>query len=149
MYAWALILDNKKKSSQSISRVLSLVNYKMSVIYLRILSPISSSGLPSDVGRATLVDVGLHDLTTPKMHSTTCHHVSGGLLLHLLTLTIKDGGYFLLHYSAFANSFPLGSRMLYVARTFLFCHRHQRQTVQLLLHGKDKDNFLVAVNLGQ
>ena len=81
----------------------------------------SSSGLPSDVGRATLINAGLHDLTTPKMHSPTCHHAAGGLLLHLLTLTLKQGGYFLLHYSTFADSFPLGSRMLYVARTFLFC----------------------------
>ena len=92
----------------------------------------SSSGLPSDVGRATLINAGLHDLTTPKMHSPTCHHVAGGLLLHLLTLTMqfhqflvgdsleKLGGYFLLHYSTFADSFPLGSRMLCVARTFLF-----------------------------
>ena len=105
----------------------------MSVIYLHSLFPISSSGLPSDVGRATLINAGLHDLTTPKMYSATCHHVPGGLLLHLLTLTApKSGGYFLLHYSALADSFLLGSRMLYVARTFLFCHRHQRQTVRLL-----------------
>ena len=40
-----------------------------SVIYLRLPSPTGSSGPPSDVGRATLVDAGLHDLTTPKMHS--------------------------------------------------------------------------------
>ena len=33
----------------------------------------------------------------------------------------SQGGYFLLHYSTFADSFPLGSRTLYVARTFLFC----------------------------
>ncbi len=39
-----------------------------SVIYLRLPSPTGSSGPPSDVGRATLVDAGLHDLTTPKMH---------------------------------------------------------------------------------
>ena len=116
----------------------------MSVIYLHSLFPISSSGLPSDVGRATLINAGLHDLTTPKMYSATCHHVPGGLLLHLLTLTApRSGGYFLLHYSALADSFLLGSRMLYVARTFLFCHRHQRQTVRLLLWCKDSDIFLV------
>ena len=73
------------------------------------------------MGRATLVDAGLHDLTTPKMYSSTCHHATGGLLLHLLTLTApKSGGCFLLHYSAFADSFLLGSGMLCAARTFLF-----------------------------
>lgn len=92
-----------------------------SVIYLRRMSPSGSSGLPSDVGRATLVCAGIHDLTTPKMHSPTCHHAAGGLLPRLLTLTMpRHGGCFLLHYSAFADSFPLGSRMLCVARTFLF-----------------------------
>ena len=111
----------KRKSSRLISRVLFLIYNKAPVIYLHPLSPMGSSGLPSDVGRATLVDAGLHDLTTPKMHSPTCHHAAGGLLLHLLTLTLpKQGGCFLLHYSTFADSFPLGSRMLYVARTFLF-----------------------------
>ena len=45
---------------------------------------------------------------------------AGGLLPHLLTLTLA-GGYFLLRYSAFANSFLLGSGMLCAARTFLFC----------------------------
>ena len=95
---------------------------KMPVIYLRPSSPTGSSGLPSDVGRATLVGVGLHDLTTPKMHSPICHHTAGGLLPHLLTLTLpKRGGSFLLHDSTFADSFPLGSGMLCVARTFLFC----------------------------
>lgn len=59
-----------KKSSRSVSRVLfSVPKRRVSVIYLRSLSPVSSSGLPSDVGRATLVNAGLHDLTTPKMHS--------------------------------------------------------------------------------
>ena len=60
-----------KKSSRSISRVpFSASKCKVSVIYLHSLSPVSSSGLPSDVGRATLLNAGLHDLTTPKMHST-------------------------------------------------------------------------------
>ena len=44
----------------------------------------------------------------------------------------KLGGYFLLHDSTFADSFPLGSRMLYVARTFLLCLMAQRQTGLLL-----------------
>ena len=130
-----------KKSSWPISRVLCLAKGKVPVIYLRCMSPYNFSGLPSDMGRATLVGVGLHDLTTPKMHSPTCYHAAGGLLPHLLTLTKpfhlskehleKPGGSFLLHYSTFADSFPLGSRMLCVARTFLFCHKHQRQTGRL------------------
>ena len=40
----------------------------MPVIYLVRLSPDGFSGLPSDMGRATLMDAGLHDLTTPKTH---------------------------------------------------------------------------------
>ena len=45
---------------------------------------------------------------------------AGGLLPRLLTLTLT-GGCFLLHYSAFADSFLLGSGMLCAARTFLLC----------------------------
>ena len=45
---------------------------------------------------------------------------TGGLLPHLLTLTLA-GGYFLLRYSALANSFLLGSGVLCAARTFLLC----------------------------
>jgi len=52
---------------------------------------------------------------------------------------LKQGGYFLLHYSTFTDSFPLGSRMLYVARTFLFYQWYQRQTGQLLFGDKDKE----------
>ena len=95
---------------------------KTSVIYLILPSPTGSSGLPSDVGRATLVNAGLHDLTTPKMHSTyiaICLVGSYPTFSPLLSLG-REGGYFLLHYSILAVSFLLGSRMLCVARTFLF-----------------------------
>ena len=44
----------KEKSSRLISRVLFLAS-KALVIYLHLLSPKSSSGLPSDIGRATLI----------------------------------------------------------------------------------------------
>ena len=106
----------------------------VSVIYLRPLSPISSSGLPSDVGRATLVNAGLHDLTTPKMHSP---HIAIRLVGSYPTfspLPPGGGGYFLLHYSTLTDSFLLGSRMLCVARTFLFYYiiMYQRQTDRLL-----------------
>ena len=115
-------LGKRKKSSWSVSRVLFLIINKMSVIYLILPSPTGSSGLPSDVGRATLVNAGLHDLTTPKMHSTyitICLVGSYPTFSPLLSLG-REGGYFLLHYSILAVSFLLGSRMLCVARTFLF-----------------------------
>ena len=70
---------------RSVSRVLFPISkYRVSVIYLRLLSPTGSSGLPSDVGRATLVDAGLHDLTTPKMHST---HIAIRLVSSYLTFS--------------------------------------------------------------
>lgn len=47
----------------------------------------------------------------------------GELLPRLFTLTIKDGGYFLSHYSTLADSFPLGNMVLCVARTFLLPHK--------------------------
>ena len=47
---------------------------------------------------------------------------TGGLLPHLFTLTYPEGrgGYFLLRYYTLASIFPLGSMVLYDARTFLF-----------------------------
>ena len=71
------------------------------------------------LGRATLKcrftwTCSLQD--TRPVHRCT----AGGLLPHLLTLTLA-GGYFLLRYSAFADSFLLGSGMLCAARTFLLC----------------------------
>ena len=45
---------------------------------------------------------------------------------------LQAGGYFLLRYSALANSFLLGSGALCAARTFLLCLlRQRRQTVRL------------------
>ena len=73
------------------------------------------------LGRATL----------KRRYTRTCsfqdtrpvrRRTAGGLLPHLLTLTLA-GGYFLLHYSAFTDSFLLGSGMLYAARTFLLCSK--------------------------
>ena len=71
------------------------------------------------LGRATLKrrftwTCSLQD-TRPVHHCT-----AGGLLPHLLTLTLA-GGYFLLRYSAFTDSFLLGSGVLCAARTFLLC----------------------------
>ena len=83
------------------------------------------------LGRATLKrrytwTCSLQD--TRPVHRCT----AGGLLPHLLTLTLA-GGYFLLRYSAFTSSFLLGSGVLYAARTFLLClYGQRRQTVRLL-----------------
>ena len=105
-----------------------------SVIYLRLASPSGSSGLPSDVGRATLLDAGLHDLTTPKMHSPyIAARLVGSYPAFSPLPPGPGGGCFLLHCSVLAGSFLLGSRMLCVARTFLFYQRYQRQTGRLLL----------------
>lgn len=68
----------------------------------------------------------------------TAHYITaapGELLPHLFTLTPAQGqgGHFLLRLSALADSFPLGSMMLCVARTFLLPHRGKRQTDLLRL----------------
>jgi hypothetical protein len=53
--------------------------------------------------------------TAPAVASRT-----GELLPHLFTLIpINRDGYFLLHYYTLADIFPLGSMVLFVARTFL------------------------------
>ena len=48
-----------------------------------------------------------------------CRHTPGGLLPRLLTLTCIAGGIFLLHRPAITDSYPLGSGLSCVARTFL------------------------------
>jgi len=131
---------------------------KVSVIYLEHKSPYASSNLPPDIGRATLhasVYMILQPIRRTASRVTT---QPGELLPHLFTLTPmtspvslvarhplqREGtrkmsfwsGYFLLRYSAFANSFPLGNMVLYVARTFLHSTRERRQT-DLLFKCKD------------
>jgi len=71
---------------------------------------------------------------------------TGELLPHLFTRTPTNGrgGYFLLRYSALTNSFPLGSMVLCVARTFLHSTREKRQT-DLLFPCKDRDNIFIFV----
>ena len=76
-----------------------------------------------------------------------CRQAPGELLPHLLTLAVRCpidgffkqrnrwtvvGGYFLLHVPALANSYPLGSGVPCVARTFLSHKTCQRQAVPLL-----------------
>jgi hypothetical protein len=85
-------------------------------------------------------NVDIHDLTTHKMYSTSHHCKVGGLLPRLFTLT-ASGGYFLLHYSAIADSFPLGNMVLCVARTFLTsCDARQTGRLLFLLDGKDSNS---------
>jgi len=68
---------------------------------------------------------------------------TGELLPHLFTLTpINRSGFFLLRYSTFTDSFPLGSMALCVARTFLHSSREKRQT-DLLFLCKDRDNIFI------
>ncbi|SJZ91728.1 hypothetical protein SAMN02745203_01261 [Porphyromonas crevioricanis] len=59
---------------------------------------------------------------------------AGELLPHLFTLTMAShGGSSLLRYSALTNGYPLGSVVLYVARTFLpNSLKSERQTGLLL-----------------
>ena len=104
-------------NSQSISRVLCPLQgvCHSSMHYVTIILKRSTLRL----GRATLKrrftwTCSLQD--TRPVHRCT----AGGLLPHLLTLTLA-GGYFLLRYSAFAGSFLLGSGALCAARTFLLC----------------------------
>ena len=111
------------KSSESVSRVLFLISRNQaSVIYLSDKSPCHFSGLPSDMERAALLTPVYMTLQHLRRTDLICHHTAGRLLPHLLTLTTspkRNGGYFLLRYSTLADSFLLGSRLLFVARTFL------------------------------
>ena len=73
---------------------------------------------------------GLHELSTPGVHSTD---IAAGLVSSCLTFsplpistfqlsdvsTFQTGGCFLLHLQTLADLFPLGSGMPCVARTFL------------------------------
>ena len=119
-----------------------LCGCKVSVIYLEHKSPYAFSDLPPNIGRVTLhtlVYMILQPIRRTALDVTT---QTGELLPHLFTLTpSKWSGYFLLHYSALTNSFPLGNMVLCVARTFLHSLVEKRQT-DLLLYGKDNYKIL-------
>lgn len=55
---------------------------------------------------------------------------------YLASYTKMQGGYFLLRYSAFTNSFPLRNMVLYVARTFLSPHIDEQRQTDLLHSAK-------------
>ena len=107
--------------SQSISRVLCPLRGVCHSSMQCVTTKLKRSTLR--LGRATLKrrftwTCSLQD--TRPVHRCT----AGGLLPHLLTLTPhlkRRGGYFLLRYSAFTDSFLLGSGVLCAARTFLLC----------------------------
>ena len=108
-----------------------------SVIYLRWASPPTSIVLPSSACRQRQSDgppsdAGLRGLSSSDVYSTT---VASRLVSSYLTFsplppewktrhaglhpTACGGGCFLLHVSALADSFPLGSGMPCAAQTFL------------------------------
>ena len=66
------------------------------------------------------LDAGILGLATHKVCGMTCHHaIRGPLTPHFHPYPSLTGGYFLSHYSAVADSFPLRNMVLCVARTFL------------------------------
>ena len=93
----------------------------MPVIYLSDVSPRHFSGLPSDMERATLITPVYMTLQLLRRTAryVTIRLVGSYPTFSPLPLPERSGGYFLLRYSTLADSFLLGSRMLYVARTFL------------------------------
>ena len=137
---WALnnsnqLINKIKKQVCKPGSVLCL--RKVSVIYLGHKSPYTSSNLPPDIGRATLHTSVYMILQPIRRTAFRVATKPGELLPHLFTLTpTSRSGFFLLHYSALTNSFPLGNMVLCVARTFLFSTRKKRQT-DLLFSCKD------------
>lgn len=109
----------KNKKSQSVCKPGSVLPKEAPAIYLRRMSPSASIVLPSGSDEQPS-NASLHELSTPKMcspHVTTrlvCSYHAFSPLPNLI------GGCFLPHYSELTPCFPLGSGMLFVARTFLF-----------------------------
>ncbi len=112
----------KKEGSQPVSRVLCLPRGQVSVIYLSRQSPDGFSGLPSDMGRATLLTSVYMTLQLPRRTALVSPQAWWALTppSHPYPdILAERGGCFLLRYSTLADSFLLGSGMLCVARTFL------------------------------
>jgi len=122
-------MNEKIKKRRPVSRVLFLPK-EASIIYLRSLSPMTSSNLPLPTflrnQSGPLCDfpeemIGIY-LVLQHMRCTAAPvtRSTGELLPHLFTLTTpKRDGYFLLHYYKLSPVFQLGSMLPCVARTFL------------------------------
>lgn len=118
---------------------------KVSIIYLRRRSPAASSSLPSTIlpegkpERAALCpEEPVVYLALQRMRRTAAGVATstGGHLPHLFTLTpASRGGYFLLRYCELSPTFPLGSMLPYVARTFLIPRKGSDRTPRRK-HGK-------------
>lgn len=93
----ALLINNKKRNSQSVSRVL-FFSKEVFVIYLDFTLLQSSIDLPLGIGRAVL-HAPIYMVFQPiRCTARRCRHSAGELLPRLFTLTLpKYGGYFLLH----------------------------------------------------
>ena len=92
----------------------------MSAIYLEQVSPLASIDLPSNIERATLI--ALVYMVFQSIRRTASYVAIGTVSSYLAFSPLPQqncGGYFLLRYSALADSFPLGNMALCVARTFL------------------------------
>ena len=90
--------------SVPISRVLCFCKTKVFVIYLLLPSRVVSSNLPPDIGRTALhasVYLVLQSVVRTAIYVAI---YAGGLLPHLLTLTLS-GGYFLLRSPTITDSF--------------------------------------------
>ena len=107
----------------------------VSAIYLVYESPHSSSILPSivtKVGR-TILKQWFTRTCGLQMTQPTDHPVAGGLLHHLLTLTLLSaGGYFLLPYPTVTNSFYFRKWSVLCRPDFPLATKGKRQTGALL-----------------
>ena len=119
----------------------------MSVIYLVLPSPISSSGLPPGIGRATLPNAPVYMTLQPIRRTAppvTKRSVSSYLAFS--PLPDESGGHSLLRCSTLADAFPLGSMALCVARTFLTSPRNERQTSRLQSHKCRSFSWIIKIS---
>ena len=125
------------------------------VIYPDLPSPAGSIVLPSDASSQMTRTSSPQSPVYANFQLLSCTArsvtaASGGLLHHLLTLTTsctKHGarGCFLLHSTDLTAPFPLGSKMLCVARTFLLPTLRQQATScpsDFFLSNGKKNNFV-------
>lgn len=128
----------------SVSRVLySAARFRCGapVIYLRRRSPAASSNLPPDIGRATLNCRYTRSCNPSDVRPATSLPPRWALTPPFHPYRPKDGGCFLSHCSAIADSFPLGNMALCVARTFLLPHKNgKRQDAVLFYYCKINKN---------